>query len=111
MLKLEIKFNDAKMRAENKYTPESIYTAIDNAFSKYHFRKETFSDGTICYYGNGVPRDYGTFGRLITTLKDKEWFMTYLIKWLWYNSDDGENESDFTVEDVLYHYARRESAA
>ena len=27
-----------------------------------------------------------------SALKDKEWFMAYLIKWLWYNSDDGENE-------------------
>ena len=90
MLKLEIKFNDAQMRAEHKYAPESIYAALDKSF---------------------MPRDYGTFGRLITTLKDKEWFMAYLVKWLWYNSDDGENETDFIVEDVLYHYAHRESAA
>lgn len=111
MLKLEIKFNDAQMQADHKYAPESIYAALDKSFDKYHFRRETLSDGTICYYGNGMARDYGTFGRLITTLKDKEWFMAYLIKWLWYNSDDGENEADFTVEDVLYHYAHRESAA
>ena len=111
MLKLEIKFNDAQMRAEHKYAPESIYAALDKSFTKYGFRRETLSDGTICYYGNGMPRDYGTFGWLITTLKDKEWFMAYLVKWLWYNSDDGENETDFTVEDVLYHYAHRESAA
>ena len=74
MLKLEIKFNDAQMRAEHKYAPESIYAALDKSFTKYGFRRETLSDGTICYYGNGMPRDYGTFGRLITTLKDKEWF-------------------------------------
>ena len=29
MLKLEIKFNDAQMRAEHKYAPESIYAALD----------------------------------------------------------------------------------
>ena len=86
MLKLEIKFNDAQMRAEHKYAPESIYAALDKSFTKYGFRRETLSDGTICYYGNGMPRDYGTFGRLISTLKDKEWFMAYLVKWLWYNS-------------------------
>ena len=85
MLKLEIKFNDAQMRAEHKYAPEAIYAALDKSFAKYNFRRETLSDGTICYYGNGTPRDYGTFGRLITTLKDKEWFMAYLVKWLWYN--------------------------
>ena len=77
--------NDAQMRAEHKYAPESIYAALDKSFTKYGFRRETLSDGTICYYGNGMPRDYGTFGRLITTLKDKEWFMAYLVKWLWYN--------------------------
>ena len=30
MLKLEIKFNDAQMRAEHKYAPESIYAALVN---------------------------------------------------------------------------------
>ena len=37
--------------------------------------------------------------------------MDYVTKWLWYNSDDGENEEDFSVEDVLFHYTRKESAA
>ena len=60
MLKLEIKFNDAQMRAEHKYAPEAIYAALDKSFAKYNFRRETLSDGTICYYGNGTPRDYGT---------------------------------------------------
>ena len=30
--------------------------------------------------------------------------MDYVTKWVWYNSDDGENENDYTIEDVLYHY-------
>lgn len=111
MLKLEIKFDDTRMREDRKYAPEAIYAAVDKAFAKYQFPKETLSDGTVCYRGTGMARDYGTFGRIITTLKDKEWFMNYLVKWLWYNSDDGENETDFTVEDVLYHYTHRESAA
>ena len=54
MLKLEIKFNDAQMRAEHKYAPESIYAALDKSFTKYGFRRETLSDGTICYYGSGT---------------------------------------------------------
>ncbi len=111
MLKMEIRFNDSQITADSRYTPAAICDAVDRAFSKYHFRKEILSDGTICYYGNGQSRDYGIFGRLITTLKDKDWFVPYLVKWLWYNSDDGDDEMDFTVEDVLYHYARRESAA
>ena len=100
MLKLEIKFHDA---------PEAVDAALDKFFARYPFRKEILPDGTICYSGTGQARDYGAFGRAITTLKDQAWFMSGLVKWLWYNSYDGETETDFTVEDILYHYTRRKS--
>ena len=70
-------------------------------------RVYVIEDGTIAYLGNGNPADYGTFGMLITGLKDKPWFMNYLDKWLWHNSDDGTDENDFSVEDILYRYTRR----
>ena len=111
MLKLEIKFDEIKMQSDHSYTSESVYKTLDNIFLKYDFHKEILEDGTVSYSGNGMSCDYAIFGRLITKLKDEDWFMRYLVKWLWYNSDDGENESDFAVEDILYHYAKRESAA
>lgn len=109
MLKLEMKLNDNRILQAAKYQPDSIHNAVDKAFSKYQFKREVLSDGTICYYGNGRSKDYGAFGRLITTLKDKEWFLPYLDKWLWYNSDDSDNENDYVVEDILYHYTKKES--
>ena len=111
MIKLEIKLDDKQIASEAKYCPDSLYNTMDKVFAKYHFHKEEQGDGSICYYGNGMPRDFGIFGRLITTLKDKDWFMTYLTKWLWYNSDDGEDENDYSVDDILYHYTKRESDA
>ncbi len=111
MLKLEMKFNDEKLLNDAKYSQSSIYEQVDSTFSKYCFRKEKLQDGSICYYGNGQAKDYGIFGKIITTLKDKEWFMTYLIKWLWYNSDESENEEEYVIEDVLYHYTNKESIA
>lgn len=111
MLKLEIKIDKREIEIEKKYSVQSIINAIDGTFLKYQFRKEELEDGTLCYYGNGMARDYGVFGRIITSLKDKDWFMRYLIKWIWYNSDDGENENDYSIEDVLYHYTKRESVA
>ena len=48
---------------------------------------------------------------LITALKREMWFMNYVEKWIWYNSDDGESEDDFAVEDVLLFYTNRASAA
>lgn len=100
MLKLEFKLDEQKIVAEQKYSMEAIYAAADSAFRKYRFRKEILEDGTVCYWGNGRPEDYGAFGRLITSLKDKPWFLDNLSRWLWYNSDDGANENDYAVEDL-----------
>lgn len=110
MLKLEIRLDENHIKADGKYAPDSLHNTMDKVFSEYEFRKEVLTDGTICYHGNGMARDYGVFGRLITTLKDKEWFMKYLIKWLWYNSDDSEDENDYSVEDILHHYTNKKSA-
>lgn len=111
MLKLEIKMDEAKIAAEQKYRVESIYQALEQAFSRYKLNQTQDADGTMCFTGNGNPKDYGAFGSIITSLREKEWFMDYVTKWVWYNSDDGENEDDFTVEDVLYHYTKRLSVA
>ena len=111
MLKLEIKMDEEKIREEQKYTSELIYQTIDKAFLKHQLRKEVEPDGTRVFYGTGNKYDYGAFGLLITTLSEKNWFMDYVIKWVWYNSDRGRDENDFSVEDVLYFYTKRESAA
>ncbi len=111
MLKLAIKLDENKISKEQKYSVSSVYYALEEAFNSYHLRKDSEPDGTIVFYGSGNPRDYGAFGCIITSLKEKSWFMDYVIKWIWYNSDDGENENDFAVEDVLYHYTKRMSVA
>ena len=82
MLKLEIKMDEEKIRAEKKYSVESIYQALQQAFSKYKFNQMQDADGTMSFTGNGNPKDY-----------------------------DGENENDYTIEDVLYHYTKRLSVA
>ena len=111
MLKLEIKMDEEKIREEKKYRVESIYQALEQAFSRYKFNQTQDADGTRRFTGNGNPKDYGAFGSIITSLKEKAWFMDYVTKWVWYNSDDGESEEDFAVEDVLYHYTKRLSVA
>ena len=111
MLKLEIKMDEEKIRAEKKYSVESIYQALQQAFSKYKFNQMQDADGTMSFTGNGNPKDYGAFGNIITSLREKTWFMDYVTKWVWYNSDDGENEEDYAVEDVLYHYTKKLSVA
>lgn len=109
MIKLEMRLNDSMIVADAKHTPAEVYGAIDKVFSKYRFKKDMLPDGTLSYSGNGAASDFGAFANLVLFLKKKDWFMPYLDKWLWYNSDDGANESDFAVEDILYHYANRKS--
>lgn len=111
MLKLEIKMDENKINEEQRYTTDTIYQTLEQTFTRYNLRKENEPDGTVVFYGNGQPKDYGDFGYIITSLKEKSWFMDYVTKWIWYNSDDGENEEDFSVEDVLYHYTKRVSVA
>ncbi len=109
MLKLEVKVDEKLIPVGSSYTESGIYGTIDKVFRKHDFTGEILNDGTHCYYGNGNPKDYGTFGSIITSLKDKDWFINSISKWLWYNSDDGEHDDDYSVEDILYHYTRRES--
>lgn len=109
MLKLEIKLDENKINTEQKYSVSNIYQTLEQAFNNYHLREEHEPDGTVVFYGSGNPRDYGAFGCIITSLSEKTWFMDYVTKWIWYNSDDGVNENDFAVEDVLYYYVKRRS--
>ena len=111
MLKLEIKLVTISTDKECAATIDNIYLTLDRLFEKYCFKIHILDDGTHCYYGNGDPGDYGIFGRIITTLKNKVWFVDHACKWLWYNSDDSDNEDDYSVEDVLYHYTKRKSVA
>ena len=109
MLKTEFKLNEERILRDGKYAPERIYRSVDNAFAKFNLPKTTLEDGTVRYTGTGNPRDYGAFGRLIISLTEKEWFIPFVDKWLWFNSDDGINENDFSIEDVLYHFTQKRS--
>lgn len=111
MLKLEIKLDEEKIRREGKYTVESIYRAVDKPFQDFHLLKVVETDGIRIYHGTGSREDYGAFGAIITTYCEKSWFMDYVTKWIWYNSDRGRDEEDFSVEDVLYFYTKKESMA
>ena len=111
MLKLEIRLDDGLIAKINEYTAENIYACLDKNFSKLGILKKILPDGTLVYYGTGDKQDYGGFGLMITSLHKKDWFMPYVTKWLWYNSDDGRSADDFKIQDVLYFYTKRESIA
>ncbi len=97
MLKVEIAFDEDKVLAEEKYDLDKMYEIIDNAFAKYGIIK---LDKGI-YRDKGSNKDFGSMWCVILALSETDWFMDNVTKLMWYNSDFGENESDFSVEDVL----------
>ena len=100
------------MQPEAVWLKRAAFYACDGGGENkqaYCIDKTNLPDGTICYSGKGKKYDYGNFGHLIITLKTKEWFLPYLEKCLWYNSDDGVDEKDFTIEDVLSFYTKKEN--
>ena len=103
MLKLEIKIRNSCKDIE------SIEARLDKGFLKYGLIKEVYFDGTICYKSNNSKKDYAIFGMLIYSLHDKSWFIPYVEKWLWYNSDDNADADDFNIEDLIYHYTGKNS--
>ncbi|WP_321010026.1 hypothetical protein [Hungatella effluvii] len=111
MLKLEIRLDEEKIRETGKYAPESLRQTLIQSFAKQQLDSVVEPDGTLFFVGRGRARDYGCFGKMITALRNQQWFMEYVDRWIWYNSDDGEDENDFSIEDVLAHYTSRVSVA
>ena len=109
MLKLEIKLNKQKIETVQEVTLGELQRKLDWMFAEWDLPKEELADGTMFYVGKGRPRDYGAFGLLIMTLHEKEWFMNYVERWVWYNSDDGRTEEDYSIEDVLYFFTKKRS--
>ncbi|MEG2814018.1 MAG: hypothetical protein RSA79_05390 [Oscillospiraceae bacterium] len=101
MLKVEIVMDEEKILAEGKYSLEDIYFTIDKAYAQKNLKK---TDKGI-YVGSG--KDFCSFWNIILGLKKQDWFMSNVKKWLWYNSDDSDDENDFAIDDLLMHYAKR----
>lgn len=110
MLKLELRMDRDRIEEKGEYDPEKLQERLDKGFFRFGFRKEILADGTICYWGNNQRHDYAHFGALINSLEDTPWFMEYVDKWLWYNSDGQPDENCYNIEDILFLSAHRRSA-
>ena len=97
MLKVKIVLDEEKINADAVYYPAEIRRVIDEAF----FEQGIIKEGDCFYVGTGSDQDFGGLWAVNGSLAQKPWFVKYVKEWLWYNSDDGENENDFSIEDVL----------
>lgn len=100
MLKCEVHLDDEKILADGVYTPEEVHNAVDNAFEMFDLVKG--ENGF--YLEKGNENDFAHFGSVILSLSRTDWFMDYVDKWIWYNSDDSADPENFRTEDVLDFY-------
>ena len=103
MIKMVIKMNEEKISTSKEYTVERIYQALDRIFSNKGMDR-TDTDRGIEYVGHDRPTDFAYFGKIMLGLKDQPWFMDNAKTWLYCNSDDSDNPTDFNEEDLLDHY-------
>lgn len=108
MLKCEVQFDTKKIIKDGIYTPESIRKATDEMFVD-EFDLVKGENGF--YYEKGVDEDFTHFWSAILSLKRQVWFMNYVSRWIWYNSDDAVDPSDFSVEDLLDKISREKRTA
>lgn len=106
MIKMIIKMNDDRLRQQNEYTPDKVYSTLDRIFEQKGMERIETNKG-VEYRGHDKPTDFGHFGQIMIGLKKQSWFMDNASTWLFCNNDDVDDPSDFSEEDLLAHYKRK----
>lgn len=101
MLKVEVVLDEEKILREGKYTPEKLWSTVDKMYVGNGMLK--LSKGV--YRDAGRDCDWAVFGRINIALEQCSWFMENVKSWLWYNSDNGKDEDDFTIEDIIFEFS------
>ena len=109
MLKMIIRLNEEKILNEKIYRLDGMYKAIHSAFKQMGFPRIYDTNNAIIYCDKGDSKDFAKFGRIINTLKKKDWFLDNALEWLLCDSDDADNPNDFSEEDLLLYYRQKRS--
>ena len=109
MLKMIIRLNEDKIKNENIYRLDGMYKAIHSAFAQMDFPRVYDGTESMIYHDNGDSNDFAKFGRIVNTLKKKEWFLDNALIWLLCDSYDSDNPEDFSEEDLLYYFKHKKS--
>ena len=88
-MKLEVMFDEEKIKSEGKYTISQIFEKWDELFYKNNINKKD-------ELGNFIGDDnenFEDFARIIIAIKDIDWFRNYAKECYWW--------IDGVIEDVL----------
>ena len=103
MFRILIKIDDNKVKTEQKYNLEEIYSIITEVFQKLDLLQLESEPGILLYGDRGRDCDYSYFGLAIREFKNEKWFLESAEAWIFYEDEVGAET------DLLLHYANRVS--
>jgi len=94
--------DDIKVKRDSKYRIGTLKKFIDERFDEKGLRKIPDEEGKLIYRDNGNSRiAYADMWSIIFKLARTQWFEQYVKDWNWFNSDSGDDENDFSVENLM----------
>lgn len=104
MLKMIIRMDDDKIKIEKRYHLKGIYNTLDSIFIKKGLPRVEDVSGALVYRDGGRAKDDICFGRIVSTLKKRKWFMENVSVWLLCAGGDSSDPADFSEKDLLKYY-------
>ena len=105
MMKMLIKLDEERIKAEGKYDLADMWRKIDEQFEKA-CTKEVQPDGAALYSGDPNSDYFTCISLAYIRLSEQEWFAKYCSKWIWYDNDDDE-DLPLSDEDILAKERKR----
>lgn len=99
MLKMIIELNEEKIKKDNKYSVEGIYSFMNEMFKRRGI--DACQKGEYSYAGEDEEEGLFQFMVLASVFKTEEWFSRYVVKWLWYEGDDEAEDLIVTFRIVV----------
>ena len=90
MMKMLIKLDEERIKADEKYDLADMWRKIDEQFEKA-CTKELQPDGAALYSGDPNKNYYATIMLAYMRLSEDKSFAKYCSKWIWYSNDDNES--------------------
>lgn len=87
MIGTTFKFDEAKIKAEGKYTVDQLHDKVDQLASKSFLKKEEPGH----YSSNMGEHAFALVGRTILKLEDEPWFVNNLSEWILYEDEETED--------------------
>lgn len=108
MLKVKYTLDLLRIEREGKYPVSDVVYSAEQKFVRYGLQK--VGEGEFV----NVPGNENHFAQMLGTAFDlakQDWFAPYVTEFLWMNSDEGEHENDFVVEDLIAFFKEKQYGA